>query len=140
MPEDDERSFPMSTDTNLDDVLATIKIYFDGLHTSDCALLRSAFHPLSTVIGYGSDGELKTMTLDDFLASSTPYRRRKPAGSNSICLCSLLIEAVRLPRLRCTIIILAGILSITCILLKPPMGGKLPPRLFIPMPEADQGL
>ena len=58
----------MSTDTNLDDVLATIKIYFDGLHTSDCALLRSAFHPLSTVIGYGSDGELKTMTLDDFLA------------------------------------------------------------------------
>jgi hypothetical protein len=58
----------MNTKVGLEDILATINIYFDGLYRSDSALLRSVFHPLATVIGHGSDGELKTMTLDDFLS------------------------------------------------------------------------
>lgn len=57
----------MNDNSNLDGILQSIKSYFDGLYTSDAALLRSIFHPLATVIGYGSDGELKTMSLDDFL-------------------------------------------------------------------------
>jgi len=57
----------MSHDTDFEDILATAKIYFDGLYHGDSALLRGVFHPLAMVIGYGSDGDLKTMTLDDFL-------------------------------------------------------------------------
>ncbi|NQU57978.1 MAG: nuclear transport factor 2 family protein [Rhodospirillales bacterium] len=57
----------MSDETNLEAINKAVKIYFDGLYRSDSALLRNVFHPLATIIGYGSDGELKTMTLDDFL-------------------------------------------------------------------------
>lgn len=57
----------MKIDNQIEGILATIKIYFDGLYRSDSKLLKSAFHPWATVIGYGSDGELKTMSLTDFL-------------------------------------------------------------------------
>ncbi|MBT4934431.1 MAG: nuclear transport factor 2 family protein [Rhodospirillaceae bacterium] len=57
----------MSDETNLEGIFETVKIYFDGIYRSDVDLLRRIFHPLATVIGYGSDGELKTMTLEDFL-------------------------------------------------------------------------
>jgi hypothetical protein len=57
----------MSDETNLKGILETVKIYFDGMYRSDSALLGRIFHPQASVIGYGSDGELKTMTLDDFL-------------------------------------------------------------------------
>ena len=48
-------------------IMETAEKYFDGMHRSDGALLRDVFHPFATVIGYGGDGTLKTMTLDDFL-------------------------------------------------------------------------
>ncbi len=57
----------MNAETNLKTILETVEIYFDGLYRSDSALLRGIFHPSAMIIGYGSDGELKTMTLNDFL-------------------------------------------------------------------------
>ncbi len=58
----------MGDDIRREGISKTVKAYFEGLYTSDSSQLRSIFHPLSTVIGYGSDDELKTMTLNDFLA------------------------------------------------------------------------
>lgn len=44
-----------------------IQHYFDGLFRSDRAQLEQAFHKAAKIIGYGGDGKLNVMSLDDFL-------------------------------------------------------------------------
>lgn len=57
----------MDDEKTHDGISKTIRNYFDGMHRSDSALLRKIFHPLTMVIGNSVSGELKTMTLNDFL-------------------------------------------------------------------------
>ncbi|MBC8267433.1 MAG: nuclear transport factor 2 family protein [Rhodospirillaceae bacterium] len=70
----------MSDEANLKGILETVKIYFNGMYRSDSALLGSIFHPQASVIGYGCDGELKTMMLDDFLGFVDTVPSPKAAG------------------------------------------------------------
>ena len=48
-------------------IMDTVNKYFDGLYRSNTQLLREIFHPKATITGYGGDGTLRIMTLDDFL-------------------------------------------------------------------------
>ena len=48
-------------------IQATIQTYFDGLYQGDVELLADAFDPAATVCGYGGDGTLKTLSLEQFL-------------------------------------------------------------------------
>ena len=72
----------MNVETSLKAILETVKIYFDGLYRSDSALLRGIFHPSATIIGYGGDGELKTMTLNDFLGFVDTVPSPQAAGTD----------------------------------------------------------
>ena len=59
----------MATETSdLTGVKKTVQLYFDGLHKSDISLLKQAFHPASTISGYGGDGTLTILSLDQFLS------------------------------------------------------------------------
>lgn len=71
----------MSDEKSLKAIHETVENYFDGLYRSDSALLRSTFHPRAGVIGYGGDGKLKTMSLDDFLAFVDTVPSPQAAGS-----------------------------------------------------------
>jgi len=48
-------------------IQATIQTYFKGMHRGDIELLADAFDPAATVCGYGGDGTLKTLSLEQFL-------------------------------------------------------------------------
>lgn len=45
----------------------TFQAYFQGLHRGDPGLLSQAFDSAATICGYGGDGTLKTLSLDQFI-------------------------------------------------------------------------
>ncbi len=53
--------------TGSEEILRAVQNYFDGLYASDAELLRKTFHPTAMITGYGSDGNLNTMTRERFL-------------------------------------------------------------------------
>jgi len=66
--------------SDIQGILESIRLYFDGLYESDSGLLRTVFHPDCVIVGYGSDGELKAMSLDRFLAFVDSVPSPKAAG------------------------------------------------------------
>lgn len=56
----------MTNDTDVADIMAAVKIYFDGLYDSNTDMLAHVFHPDCRIIGYGSDGKMVIMTADHF--------------------------------------------------------------------------
>ena len=60
-------------------IQATIQTYFDGLYQGDVSLLADTFDPSATVCGYGGDGTLKTLSLEQFLG----FVKSLPIPSNN---------------------------------------------------------
>ena len=59
----------------------SVQNYFDGLITSDLALLEKTFHPTVMISGYSSVGKLNTMSLDTFLKFVETAPAPKETGS-----------------------------------------------------------
>lgn len=58
----------------------TVQKYFDGLYRGDVTLLADAFDPNARVCGYGSDGSLNTLSLDQFLSFVQSVPKPAEAG------------------------------------------------------------
>lgn len=50
----------------VNDILATVQVYLDGLYEGDTAKLRQAFHPASSLFAVGPDGKLVHMPREDW--------------------------------------------------------------------------
>ncbi len=64
----------------VNDILATVQIYLDGLYEGDTAKLRQAFHPASSLFAAGADGKLVHMPREDWCKAVEGRTSAKSAG------------------------------------------------------------
>lgn len=50
----------------MNDILATVKTYLDGLYEGDTAKLKQSFHPASSLFAVAADGNLVNMPRDEW--------------------------------------------------------------------------
>lgn len=50
----------------MNDILATVKTYLDGLFEGDTAKIRQSFHPASSLFAVAADGNLVNMPREDW--------------------------------------------------------------------------
>jgi hypothetical protein len=50
----------------MNDILATVQVYLDGLFEGDTAKIRQAFHPASSLFAVASDGKLVNMPREEW--------------------------------------------------------------------------
>lgn len=54
------------SNAQVNDILATVQVYLDGLYEGDTAKLRQSFHPASSLFAAGADGKLVHMPREDW--------------------------------------------------------------------------
>ena len=53
-------------DLQMNDILATVKTYLDGLFEGDTAKIRESFHPASSLFAVAADGKLVNMPREEW--------------------------------------------------------------------------